>query len=169
MLDKLKLITGGILLLLSFAVPLLAVWVAQLPLPVAVKTVVIGFMTFGAPELLVILAVALMGKPTFDWMSGKIFSVLGKLAPTGSVSRTRYKLGLILFVVSFLPSYVLSYCPSLLPEAPPLRIIACAAADVVFVSSLFVLGGDFWDKLRALFVYDAVAHFQPAEGASTRT
>jgi len=27
--------------------------------------------------------------------------------------------------------------------------------DVMFVVSLFVLGGDFWDKVRALFVYDA--------------
>jgi hypothetical protein len=25
----------------------------------------------------------------------------------------------------------------------------------MFVASLFVLGGDFWDKVRALFVYDA--------------
>jgi hypothetical protein len=27
--------------------------------------------------------------------------------------------------------------------------------DVIFVASLFVLGGDFWDKIRALFVYRA--------------
>jgi hypothetical protein len=25
----------------------------------------------------------------------------------------------------------------------------------MFVASLFVLGGDFWDKVRALFVHDA--------------
>jgi hypothetical protein len=25
------------------------------------------------------------------------------------------------------------------------------------LSSLFVLGGDFWDKVRALFIYDARA------------
>jgi hypothetical protein len=30
--------------------------------------------------------------------------------------------------------------------------------DVLLVSSLFVLGGEFWDKLRALFVHDARAH-----------
>ena len=32
-------------------------------------------------------------------------------------------------------------------------------ADAIFVVNLFVLGGDFWDKLRALFVYDAKAKF----------
>ena len=31
----------------------------------------------------------------------------------------------------------------------------------VFVNGLFVLGGDFWDKLRALFVYDARVEFGP--------
>jgi hypothetical protein len=28
--------------------------------------------------------------------------------------------------------------------------------DMMFVSSLFVLGGNFWDKIRALFVHDAI-------------
>ena len=33
--------------------------------------------------------------------------------------------------------------------------LAQAMGDLVFVASLFVLGGDFWDKVRALFVHDA--------------
>ena len=37
-----------------------------------------------------------------------------------------------------------------------------AALDALFVASLFVLGGDFWDKLRALFIRDAKAQF-PAD------
>jgi hypothetical protein len=35
------------------------------------------------------------------------------------------------------------------------------AADFLFLTGLFGLGGDFWDKLRALFVYDARAQFEP--------
>jgi hypothetical protein len=35
--------------------------------------------------------------------------------------------------------------------------------DLLFVASLLVLGGNFWDKLRSLFVYDAVAHFPTKE------
>jgi len=31
--------------------------------------------------------------------------------------------------------------------------------DVMLIASLFVLGGNFWDKLRALFVRDALAVF----------
>jgi hypothetical protein len=31
--------------------------------------------------------------------------------------------------------------------------------DLMFVASFFVLGGDFWDKLRALFIQGAKAQF----------
>jgi hypothetical protein len=39
--------------------------------------------------------------------------------------------------------------------------------DLIFIGSFFVLGGDFWDKLRSLFVRTAKARFlQPKEGES---
>lgn len=159
MLNKLKFIIGGALFVLSLIIPLFGIWVAQLPIPVAIKTVIIGLLTFGAPELLAISAVAILGKPAFEWMMNRVFATLHKLAPRGTVGRTRYKIGLFLFVVSFVPSYVLSYFPTLVPESPPWRIIACLCADVVLIVSLFILGGDFWDKLRALFIYDSAAVF----------
>ena len=31
--------------------------------------------------------------------------------------------------------------------------------DLLLLSSLFPLGGDFWDKIRSLFVHDAEVHF----------
>ena len=31
--------------------------------------------------------------------------------------------------------------------------------DLLLLASLFVLGGDFWDKIRSLFIYDAKADF----------
>ncbi len=31
--------------------------------------------------------------------------------------------------------------------------------DIVLITSLFVLGGDFWDKLRSMFIYGAKASF----------
>lgn len=156
---KAKIAIGIGLFALSIFIPLAGIWVAQTTLPVAVKTLVIGILTFGGPEILAVLAVAVLGKEAFDLIAGKVFAVIGKLAPKGSVSRNRYKIGLVLFVLSFVPSYILSYWPTLVPENPPWRIISCVCADLVLVTSLFVLGGDFWDKLRALFIYDATAQF----------
>ena len=34
-----------------------------------------------------------------------------------------------------------------------------SGGDLVFVASLFVLGGDFWDKVRSLFIHDAEVRF----------
>ena len=34
-----------------------------------------------------------------------------------------------------------------------------AIMDVIFILSLFILGGDFWDKLRSLFVHEAKVIF----------
>ena len=39
------------------------------------------------------------------------------------------------------------------------RFVVSLIGDVMFVASLFVLGGDFWDKVRSLFVHDAEVHF----------
>ena len=33
--------------------------------------------------------------------------------------------------------------------------------DTLFFASLFVLGGDFWDKLRVLFVHSAKVTIEP--------
>jgi hypothetical protein len=41
------------------------------------------------------------------------------------------------------------------------RLIVNIGIDILFVSSVFVLGGDFWDKLRALFIYKAKVQFGP--------
>jgi hypothetical protein len=39
------------------------------------------------------------------------------------------------------------------------RLVVGLLGDTVFLASLFVLGGDFWDKLRALFIPRAKARF----------
>ena len=54
-------------------------------------------------------------------------------------------------------------------KGKPLRSLAYAGlaildsallpAYLLLLASLFVLGGNFWDKIRSLFVHDAVAQF----------
>jgi hypothetical protein len=157
--NKLRLWAGIAMLLVSLFIPLLGIWVANLALPVAVKGLIIGVLTFGGPEVLAVIAVALLGKDTFDAIIGKVLPLLRRLAPHGSVSRTRYTVGLIMFLLSYIPSIIAAYTPSLLPDVSPSRLYICLAGDMLFILSLFVLGGDFWDKLRALFIYDARAEF----------
>jgi hypothetical protein len=56
-------------------------------------------------------------------------------------------------------AWIASYAPSWLPENYALRVGVNLGLDLVTLASLFVLGGDFWDKVRALFVHDARALF----------
>jgi hypothetical protein len=56
-------------------------------------------------------------------------------------------------------AWIASYAPSWLPENYVLRVGVNLGLDLVTLASLFVLGGDFWDKVRALFVHDARALF----------
>ncbi len=159
MLKNLKFYLGIALLVAASLIPLLGVWVATLNLSAAVKATVIGILTVGGPEVLAIAAVALLGKEAFELLKSKMLSFLSRLAPQGSVSKRRYTIGLVLFVVTFIPPYIQGYAPQLLPDSSPVRLYVNICSDLLFVVSLFVLGGDFWDKLRALFVYDARVEF----------
>ena len=50
------------------------------------------------------------------------------------------------------------YAPDLIPGYADNRIAMGLTADFLFIVTLFVLGGDFWEKLRALFLYEAKAN-----------
>ena len=87
---------------------------------------------------------------------------LKSFKPAGNVSRPRHAIGLVLFVAPVLFAWIASYVPSLMPEEDSLHVAVNLGLDLIFAASLFVLGGDFWDKLRALFVHEATVVFPPA-------
>jgi hypothetical protein len=150
------------LFVVSCIIPLFGLWLASTPLPLVIKGPLIGILTVGVPEVLAIVAIALLGRQVFDRLKDKVFSCLKKMAPQGSVSRMRYRIGLILFIVPFIPNYIMGYAPHLLPDNSSSRLYVNIGADLCFFTSLFVLGGDFWDKLKALFIFDAKTLFPPS-------
>lgn len=147
---------------LSWFMPFTGIWIASSNLPAAVKAVLIGLLSIGGPEIVALISITILGKECFELLVGKCFSFLKKLAPKGSVSKTRYKIGLVMFVLPILPWYILAYAPEVLPRSHEERLTICLLSDFCFWSSLFVLGGDFWDKLRALFIFEARAVIPPA-------
>jgi hypothetical protein len=122
--------------------------------PVAVKTVLSSILLFGF-EIMIIPAVALMGKDNFDRIWAGAMRLLKTLKPAGGVSKRRYTIGLYILVVPILYAWIASYAPSWLPEDYVLRVWVNVGLDLVALAGLFVLGGDFWDKVRALFLHDA--------------
>ncbi|MGD9684553.1 MAG: hypothetical protein AB7W16_25595 [Candidatus Obscuribacterales bacterium] len=154
-----RLYSGIALIVLSLLMPLFSVWIIASALPAWLKASLVGLVSVGGPEILAFVAVAVLGKEAFELIMGRVMGLLKRMAPSASVSKFRYRLGLLLMILTFLPSYVVAYSPSWLPDSSPARLYVCLSADVFFVISLFVLGGDFWDKLRALFIYEARAVF----------
>lgn len=138
--------------------PLGTFLVARTDWPVAVRTVAGGIFVFG-PEIMMFPAIALMGKENFNRIISWTKGILKTLQPTGSVSSTRYRIGLVLLIVPTVFSWITSYIPSWLPGEKADHLWINLGLDLTIVVSLFVLGGDFWDKLRGLFLYDAKVTF----------
>ena len=145
---------GVALLILGLIMPAGTLPVAATDWPIAVKTVVSSILLFGF-EIMLVPAVALMGKDNFERIWAGAMRLLKTLKPAGGVSKTRYKVGLYMLVGPTLYAWIANYAPSWLPEDYVLRVWVNLGLDLVTLASLFVLGGDFWDKVRALFLHDA--------------
>jgi len=110
-------------------------------------------------EVMGVVAIAVMGKSGYALIKNRVFGFLRQYGPPDTVSRGRYTVGLIMFVIPILfgwiSVYILEYIPYLQENPIPFAI----GGDLLFLTSIFVLGGDFWDKVRGLFIYNAKVDF----------
>jgi hypothetical protein len=149
---------GSILILLSFFMVPTGLFLTHYMHRHSMKALILGFFWINGP-LWKIIGIAVMGKGSYYYIVEHIRIHYKTIVRVKPVSRTRYYIGLFMFTLPFVPSYVMAYAPHLLPELASLRVYVNLFFDLVFLSSLFILGGDFWDKLRALFTYSARANF----------
>ena len=100
-------------------------------------------------------AAALLGKEFLALIKKKLAAWLRRPArPPRPVSRSRHRAGVWLFALSFLPYYaVLVYLLFFAPEAATIHFLAwtMVGGEVVGILSLFLLGGQFWERLKHLF------------------
>jgi len=152
-----RLKAGVLLFALSIILPIVGVpLVASLGLSGTMTTSVSGAILIGA-EVLGVAAIAVMGKPGYAYIKNRFLSFLKKHGPPKEVSRTRYNIGLVLFCVPILFGWLSPYFTALIPGLGQNPLPYAVGGDLIFLVSLFVLGGDFWDKIRALFIYSGSA------------
>lgn len=146
---------GIVILLLSIILP-----VAGVPVVTSLELSATMATTFSAAllitaEILGIVAIAVMGKSGFALIKNSVFGFLKQYGPPDHVSRLRYNVGLIMFATPLVFALISGYAADLIPGFIENPLPYAIAGDITLILSLFVLGGDFWDKVQALFLYDA--------------
>ena len=141
-------------MVVGFLSPLLIPLVVSSNLSASLKTVVSGLLAFGIPEVFMLIAVVVMGKQGFEYIKNKVKNYIINLAPRGTVSRTRYRIGLVLFWVPIIIGILNPYLTHISPIFNDIPLWFHSGFDLLFLISLFVLGGEFWNKLNGLFYYD---------------
>jgi len=139
------------LFILAFALWFLIPIAAALDVPGSRIAALTGTI-FIANKVLLLTCVAVMGKEGFQQLKAIVFGHAKRLAPVQKVGPVRHAIGLVMFIIPILTSmlepYVDELWPGLRPDMWQLQVLG----DIMLIASFFVLGGDFWSKLRALFV-----------------
>lgn len=150
---------GAAIFVVGFSSPLLIPVVVASDLPPEIKTALSGLLAAGIPELFSLVAVAILGKEGFARLKEIALRFLKRHGPPERVSRTRYRTGTAMFVVAVLYGWASPYVSHILSFVDANSLAVAAGGDLLLVTSLFALGGEFWDKLRALFHHGAKAVF----------
>jgi len=146
---------GAAMFGLSILLPLAGVpLVTTLGLSAGVTASVSGGLLLSA-EVLGVAAIAVLGKSGYAYIKNRVFGFLKQYGPPSKVSLLRYRIGLGMFCVPILFGWLSPYVSKFIPGLSSHPLPYALGGDILIVSSLFVLGGDFWDKIRSLFIHDA--------------
>lgn len=150
---------GIALLCLSILLPLVGVpLLAIMGLPTATVATASGALLVSA-EVLGIAAVAIMGKSGYAYLKNRVFGFLKQHGPPQKVSRGRYRIGLVFFCLPLLFGWLSLYISKWIPGILNNPLSYAIAGDILIVASLVLLGGNFWDKIRSLFIHNADVNF----------
>ena len=148
---KSRLILGGTIFISGFLSPLAIPLVTGSTLSTEWKTMLSGVLVLGVPEAFMLIAIAILGKQGFDYLKSRLWKAV---RPADKVSSTRYRIGLVLFFTPILFGWLSPYLELWITALEAHQTRLAIAGDIIFTVSLFVLGGDFWLKIQALFTYD---------------
>ena len=140
-------------------------FVTSSDLATSAKATLTTLLVVVVPKLFLVGAIAILGKPGFAYLKSVVLGFFKKAAPPSEVGPWRYRIGLVMFLFPFILGLLLTYLGPVVPGGAEAQPRYEKLGDLLQILSLFVLGGDFWDKLRALFVRNAKAVF-PSKAAT---
>jgi len=161
-------IVGIALFGLSLALPLIALIVVPiLGLPKEMNTVLFGLSVVGGPDVLLIAAVAVLGRDGVTALMSK-FGAFGKrVFRWDSVTKTRYTVGLVVLVIAMVaPLIPLVFWESsvqTIDGGPGWGFYLGVASVFVFITAVLSMGAPLWARIEAIVTWDAEISF-PADG-----
>ena len=105
-------------------------------------------------EITFMIAAALLGKEFLVALKKRFMAVFKRTHVPKTVSRIRHRIGVALLVLSILPYYaVLVDLLFFSHKEAEITFLAWAmvAGEAAFIAGLFLLGGQFWERLKHLF------------------
>lgn len=140
-------------------------FVTSSDLSTSAKATLTTLLVVVVPKVFLVACIAILGKPGFAYLKGGVWKFFRGIAPPPQVGIWRYRIGLVMFFLPLVFSIFFQYFQPILEGGAAARPVFERVGDVIQIVALFVLGGDFWDKLRSLFVREAKAVF-PEKAAS---
>jgi hypothetical protein len=107
----------------------------------------------GVPQALTLLTIIILGRAGFRELRSLVSARMKHYVFPEYVSRPRFYLGLLMFLAPLVIGPVFSYFEDVVPMAE--RLTVRFVLHITFIMSFFVLGGNFWAKFRAAFVYQS--------------
>jgi len=161
-----RLITGAVIFVTGFIAPVFIPVVLASGLPEWWIAAISGVLALGIPELFMVIAVAILGKEGYAYLRRVLGRFLKPLAPPDLVSQRRYVIGLVLFTTPVLFALLLPYLDLKFHISKDIPIYFYLISHLLIISSLFILGGNFWDKLRGLYMNRAIIVFPDSKDKS---
>src|SRR5882672_11691705 len=93
--------------------------------PTSVKATLTTLLVVACPKIFLIGAIAILGKPGFAYIKGVVMAFFRKVGPPAEVGAWRYRIGLVMFFLPFLFTWILTYFGHVLPggrEASPIYL-----------------------------------------------
>ncbi len=150
---------GMLCLAVSFISPLLALGVPLLGLGKTASATLVGALLVGGPEVFLILGAALAGQEAREAIKSKVRALFGRKTPGRPAGRGRYATGLVLLVAGNVFLLTVAYEPFLSGTiiTQDTRLYFDLLGDLIIITGFFLLGEQFWEKMKRLFTCEPEA------------
>ena len=146
---------GIFFIVMSCVFPLFGLVVPFLGLSAYLTAFLVAFFLVGGPEICLIIGAALAGKRAVQMITEKVKKLFRRGLPK-PVSKARYLVGVIVLILGNVILFIRDYVPPLFRlEVSNMTLLGInLVADLIIIVSFFILGRQFWEKLKRLFTWE---------------